>query len=203
MEGAHELECAGRRFLRSLEDDRAAGGEGARHFSGRRAHREIPWRECRDRTDRLAQHGVAHAGLARDHPAVDPQAFGRVPFDDVAAAQDFELRLFDRLALFERHRGGHHVDALTNEGGGLQDDLRALRGRGAAPDFEALFGGGERIVEIGPGRGRHGAEHALVGGIDDRLPARALPLSVDVELDERIFGHGFHPVCAVLLAASR
>ncbi len=35
------------------------------------------------------------------------------PFDDVASPEDFELRLFDRLALLERHGDGHLIDARS------------------------------------------------------------------------------------------
>jgi hypothetical protein len=40
---------------------------------------------------------------------------------------------------------------------------------------KAPFGGRERIVEIGRCRGRNGAEHAFIGGIDHGLTAGAFP----------------------------
>ena len=76
--------------------------------------------------DRLAQYGVPHSGLARDHAAVEPLAFGCIPLDDLATPEDFQPGLLDRLALFERHRDSHLIDTLANEGGRLQDDLRTL-----------------------------------------------------------------------------
>jgi hypothetical protein len=71
---------------------------------------------------------MPHAFFAGDDAPIEPKAFGRVPFDDVAAAQDLEPGLFDRLALFERHRGRHVVYALADETGGFEDDLRSLAG---------------------------------------------------------------------------
>lgn len=122
-------------------------------------------------------------GAGRDHTAIHPHAFGGIPFDDLGAAQDFELGLFERLALFERHRQGHLVYARTDQRGGFQDDLRARIGRGLAPDVEAALRGSQRIVEIGAGGMRHGAEHALVRGIDDRCARSPAPMSVYVKLD--------------------
>ena len=168
VEGAHQLHRAGRRFFRSLEDDGTARRQRAADLSRRRTHRKIPRRERRDRTDRLPQHGMPHAVFARDDAPIEPQSFGGVPFDDIAAAQDLEPGLIDRLALLERHRDRHLVDALADEAGGLQDDLRALGRRCLAPDRKSPFSGRERVVEIGCRRGRHGAEHAFIGWIDAR-----------------------------------
>jgi hypothetical protein len=103
---------------------------------------------------------VTHALCAGNDAPVEPQSFGRVPFDDVAAAQDFQPGLIDRLALLQRHRGRHFVDALAHQLGSFQDDLRALGRRRLAPDGKSAFGGGQRIVEIGRGRGRNGRRRA-------------------------------------------
>ena len=52
-EGADQLRRRSRRFLRRLDDDRAAGGERGRDLAHRLVDREIPRREGRDRADRL------------------------------------------------------------------------------------------------------------------------------------------------------
>ena len=79
---------AGRCFFRRFDDDRTASRKRARDFSGRRTHREIPWRKRRHNADRLAQHRMPHTGLAGYYPAIDSTSFGGVPLDDFAAAQD-------------------------------------------------------------------------------------------------------------------
>ena len=53
-----------RRFLRRLDDDRAAGGERCREFAHHLVDRKIPWREGGDRSDWLLQ-GNLHAHPAR------------------------------------------------------------------------------------------------------------------------------------------
>ena len=101
--------------------------------------------------DRLAQHGVAHAGLGRNDAAVGAAAFLRVPLDDVGAALHLQPRLRDRLALLQRHHHRHLLDALAHDGDRLEDDLGALGRRCAAPDLEALLGGGDGGGEVGRG----------------------------------------------------
>src|ERR1700712_1578306 len=133
---------------------------------------------------------MAHAGLGRDDAAIDPQSLGRIPFDDLAAAQDFEPGLIERLALLQRRRDRHHVDPLANEAGGLQDDLGPLGGRGVAPDAEPALGRGQRVVEIGRGGMRNRADHAFVGRVEHGMSARSLPAAVDVEFEFGIVHDG-------------
>jgi hypothetical protein len=185
VKGPYELHRSGRRFLGSLEDDRTAGGQRAADFSRGRTHREIPGRERCHGTDRLTQHGMPHALFARDDAAIDPPPLGRIPFEHVAAAQNLQPGLIDWLALFKCHRDRHVIDALADQACGFQDDLRSLGGGRLAPDCKSPFGGRERIVEIGSGRGRDGPEDAFIGRIDDRLAARALPAAVDIRVRYR------------------
>ncbi len=133
---------------------------------------------------------MAHALFAGDDTPIDPQPFGRIPFEDIAPAQNLQPGLIDRLALLKGHRDRHVIDALADEACGLQDDLRSLGGRRLAPDCKPPFGGRERIVEIGGRRGRDGPEDAFIGWIDDRLAARALPAAIDIELDFGVICHG-------------
>ncbi len=189
-EGLHELHRAGRRLLRRLQDDRAPGGQRAADLAGRRAHREVPRRERGHHADRLAQHGMAHAGLAGDDAAIQAPPLLRVPFEDLAAPQDFELRLRDRLALLQGHRGGHLIGPLAHRLHGAENDLGPLGGRGAGPDLEPFLGRGQGIVEILAGRVRHDAEDAFIRRVDDRLTVAAPPLSADTKLQLGVIGHG-------------
>ena len=99
----------------------------------------------------------------------------------------------DRLALFQRHRNGHLFDALAHELHGLEDDLGPLGRRGARPRFEALFRGGQRVIQIGPPRVWHDGQGALVGRIDHRLAVGLSPLTGDVQLQIRIIGYHHMP----------
>jgi hypothetical protein len=133
---------------------------------------------------------MAHALFARDDAPIEPQAFGRIPFEHIAPAQNLQPGLIDRLALFKGHRGRHVIDALADEACGFQDDLRSLGGGRLAPDCKSPFGGRERIVEIGGCRGRDGPEDAFIGWIDHRLAAGALPAAIDIEFDLGVICHG-------------
>jgi aldehyde dehydrogenase (NAD+) len=98
--------------------------EGAHPLSG--GDREIPRRERGDNTNRLTQDRMTHARLARNDAPVDATAFLRIPLDDVAAAQDLQSRLGDRLALLQRHRDRHLLDALAHEPHRFEDELGTL-----------------------------------------------------------------------------
>jgi hypothetical protein len=160
--------------------------DSAPHLARRRRHGEVPRRERRDDADRLAQHDIAHAGLARDHPSIDPAALGRIPIDDVAAAQDFEPRLRQRLALFEGHRHRVFLDPFAADLCGALNDRGARRRRCVAPDAKAILGRRQRIVEIGARRVRHGAEDAFVGRVDHRRAIATAPLAADVQLQLKV-----------------
>jgi hypothetical protein len=56
---------------------------------------------------------MPHAGPARDDAAMDAATLSGVPLDDVAAAQNFEPRLSDWLALLQRHGNGHFLYAVA------------------------------------------------------------------------------------------
>ena len=155
--------------------------------------REVPRREGGDRPDRLAQHGVAHAGLGGNDAAVGAAALLRVPLDDVGGALHFQARLRDRLALLERHDHRHLLDALAHDADRLQDDLGALGGRRVAPDLEALLGRGDGGGKVGRGGMRHRADARLVGRVDDGLAGAGDPLAVDQQLQFGIVGHVMRP----------
>ena len=63
-EGADQLGGRGRRFLRRLDDHRAAGGQRGRHLAHHLVDREVPGREGGDRADRLLEHHLARRQVA-------------------------------------------------------------------------------------------------------------------------------------------
>ncbi len=184
-EALDQFDAAARRFFRSLDDDRAAGGERAGDLAHRRQRREIPRREGRDDTDRLLQHDLAHALLAaRDDAAIGAAAFLGVPVDDVGAGEHFRARLRIDLALLLRHHLGNVVVAFAQEVGGLAHDLGAVIGRGCLPHCEALLGGGERGIEIGFAGMRQMRQRLAGRRIDHVLALAAFavePFAVDVK----------------------
>ena len=191
-EALHQFVTAGRGFFRSLDDDRAAGGERAGDLAHRRQRREIPRRESGDDADRLLQHDLAHALAAARHDAtVSAAAFLCVPVDDVGRGHHLDARFVDRLALLHGLRGGYMFNALAQQIGGLAHDLAALIGRCAFPDLKALLGGAERAIEIGLAGVRQLRQHLAGRRIDDVLALAAFavkPLAVDIKLQIGIHG---------------
>ena len=191
-EAFHQLDAAARRFFRGLDDERAAGGQGAGDLAHRRQRREIPRREGGDHADRLLQHQLAHAFLAAgDDAAIGAAAFLGVPVDDVGAGEHFGAQLDIDLALFLRLHLGDVVVALAHQIGGLAHDLGAVIGRGRLPHREALRGGGERGVEVG-GRGMRQMRQGLAGRRIDHVFALAAfavePFAIDVKRELGIHG---------------
>src|SRR4030095_1731085 len=68
-EGLDELRARAGRVLRSLDDDRAAGGERRRGLAHHLVDREVPRREGRDGTDRLLHDELVNVLGARRHDA--------------------------------------------------------------------------------------------------------------------------------------
>ena len=83
------------------------------------------------------------------------------------------------------HDGRDLLGALADQVRGLAHDFRAVIGRHRAPDGEALFGGGQRAIEIGLGGMRQIGEGLAGRRIDHFLGlARAAvqPFAVDMQL---------------------
>ncbi len=192
--GLNKLHRAGRRFLGRFQYDRTSRRQRSADLARRRTHREIPGRERGHDADRLAEHGMAHTRLTRDHAAVDAPAFLGVPFDDFASAQDFQSRLRDRLALFQGHGHRHLFDPPTHDLGGARNDLRPFCRPGPRPYPEAGRGCRQRPVEIGPRRVRNGSKDGLVRWVDDGLPVGFLPLAADEKPERGVVGHRSSPV---------
>ena len=93
-EGLDQLGARAGRILRSLDDDRAAGGERRRGLAHHLVDREVPRREGRDRTDRLLDDELVHVLGARRHDAaVGAAAFLGHPVDDVGGEVGLDLGL--------------------------------------------------------------------------------------------------------------
>ena len=191
-EAFDQLDAAARRLFRSLDDDRAAGGERAGDLADRRQRREIPRRERGNHTDRLLQHDLAHALLAPgDDAAIGTAALLGVPVDDVGAGQDLGARLDIDLALLLRLHLGNVIVALAHQIGGLAHDLGAIIGGRGPPQREALFGGGERGVEIGFAGMRQMRQRLAGRRVDHVLALAAVavePLAVDIKTKIGVHG---------------
>jgi hypothetical protein len=140
------------------------------HFASRRAHGEVPWRKRRHNANGLSQQGMSHPGLARYNTAVDTTTFLRVPFDDLAAAQDFQSRLGDRLPLLQSHRDGHVLEPLAHDPGSPKNNIRPLRRGGPRPQPKAVSRRGQGIVKIGARGMWDSAENASSAGLMTGAP---------------------------------
>ena len=192
--GLNKLHRAGRCFLGRFQYDRTSRRQRPADLARRRTHREIPGRECGHDADWLAEHGMAHARLTRDHAAVEAPAFLGVPLDDFAPAQDFQSRLHDRLALFQGHGHRHLFDPPTHDLGGARNDLRPFCRPGPRPYPEARRGCRQRPVEIGPRRVRNGSKDGLVRRVDDGPSFGFLPFAADEKSERGVVGHRSSPV---------
>ncbi len=191
-EALHQFDGAARRFFRGLDDERAAGGQRAGDLADRRQRREIPRREGGDHADRLLQYHLAYALLAAgDDAAIGAAAFLGVPVDDVGGGEHLGARLDVNLALLLGLHLGDVIATLAHQIGGLAHDLGAVIGRSRFPDRKALFGGGERGVEIGARGVRQNGKHLAGRRIDHVLGLAAFaiePFAVDVKREIGIHG---------------
>ena len=129
----------GRRFLRRLDDDRAAGGQRAGQLAHHLVDREVPRREGGDRPDRLLNDELIDAlGSRRNDPAIGAARLLGEPVDDVGAGQRLALGLGQRLALLQGQQRRDRVGALAQQVGGLAHDLRAIERRDLAPGRKPL-----------------------------------------------------------------
>ena len=195
-EGADQLRRRRRGFLRRLDDDRAAGRKTCGDLAHDLVDREIPRRECRDRTDRLLDRDLVDAGAARrDHPSIGALGFLGEPFDDVGRRHRLHFGFGQRLALLHRQQRRDFVVALAHDRGRLAHDLAAVEWRHCTPDLEPLGSGLQRLVEIGAVGMRDGADHILGGRVehgDGSARLARTPFAVDEQLGVGI-GHTFPP----------
>lgn len=112
-------------------------------------------------------HDVFESRLARNDAAIGTLALGRIPFEKLAASDNFKTRLRQRLAVLHvmswaissmRSRMSRAALRITS----------ALRRRNPAPHAETLCGGVERLVEIGARSDRHRADNGFIGGVEHR-----------------------------------
>ena len=89
-----------------------AGRERGRHLACGDNRREVPRRKGRHRPDGLHQGRIADVGLAGwDDAAIGAASFLGEPVDDIGRGGEFDARLHQHLALFERHDAGEVVEA--------------------------------------------------------------------------------------------
>lgn len=103
MQCACERDHAGRRVLRPLEHDGAAGRQRRSHLLDGLHDRKIPRCESRADADWLTQNGLPHERIAGGHDAaVNAPSFFRVPGERIGSGIHFPDRLRERFALIER-----------------------------------------------------------------------------------------------------
>ncbi|KIT90211.1 hypothetical protein QU40_00225, partial [Staphylococcus aureus] len=123
-EGPHQRRAGGRRVLRPLQDDGAAGAERRGNFAHRLVDREGPGREAGDRPHGLAQDELHYALAAGgDHPSVGAPPLLREPFDDLGGDMRLDAGFVQRLALLQGHQPGDVGVALAQQRGRLAHDL--------------------------------------------------------------------------------
>ncbi len=181
-EATHHFDARARRLFGRLDDDRAAGRQGAADLARRRQCREVPWREGGDDTDRLLHDQLADLAAARHDAAVGAAALFRIPLDDIGRGHHLGAGLGEHLALFLHQGLADGVVPLADQVRRLAHDFRAVIGGRRAPYRKALFGGFQRLVEIGRAGMRQLREWLLGCRIDHILAAATVavePLAVD------------------------
>src|SRR4029078_6007936 len=131
------------------------------------------------------QTSVAHARLAAGNPAaIGSAAFLGIPINDVGAGENLGARLDIDLALLLGHHFRNMVITLAQQIGAFAHTLRALVGGRCLPGCKALFGGGERGIEVAVTRMGKLRQRLAGRRIDHLLPTAALavePLAVDIK----------------------
>ena len=147
------------------------------------ADRKIPRRERGHRPHGLLDDGHALAGQAlRQHASIGAPALFRVPVEDFRGRLQFDARLVNALAHFERRDARDLFAARAHEIRGLLENLAALHGQQRAPFAPGALRGGECAVEIGGAGMRQLPEHFFGRRIDDGLSLATLcakPFAVD------------------------
>src|SRR5690606_22539718 len=181
-----ELHAGCRRLLRSLDDARAAGREGAGDLARGRERGKVPGRKGGNGAHGLRLHPLPNARLARrNDAAVESARLLRIPLEDVRRGADLGARLGERLALLQREQPGYVLHALAEAARRFQEDRTAGDGWRRRPHLEAALDCrhcGGKIVRRGV---RQLADRLFRGRIDDRLPAAASALRPGAVDEER------------------
>ena len=133
-----------RREFRGLDDDRTTGSKCRGALARDHCDREIPGRDRRDHTDRLADHDIATVIQRRgDYIAIDTLRLLGEPLDERGAIGDLAARLGQRLALLSRHQSrkilamlDDQLEPATQDGGALLCGFRAPFGKSARSSLD-------------------------------------------------------------------
>ena len=158
-----------RRELGRLVHHRVAGGQARRALPQRDLQRVVPRADADADAQRL---------LACVHPRVGPEGcrlavqttaadeVGEV-LEHVGARGDVDGGGFrERFARVFGLERGEEIVARAEEGGGAEQDARALWGRSIGPGGEGARGGGDGGVDVGWGGGADCGEWEGCGGVD-------------------------------------
>ena len=160
-EGFGDQVRADRRQRGRLENDGASGDQRRRRLPHRDGEGEVPRRDQRDRSDRLAQ-GEAESAphLGGQRLAVLPETLSGIELEDVEPAQDLAPRLRQDLALFPAERLGDEIHLLLEDGIRPREDPAPLGSRRRRPPRERLRRGVDRGLRV---------RRAALGELSDRL----------------------------------
>src|SRR5262245_54141947 len=172
--------------LRTLDDDRTAGGQRGCDLAHRLRDGKVPGREASNRADGLHDHHVAHTvGAGGDNAAVG--ALASPAYESMMSAADSTSALASarNFALLLGEHLGDFAGAGAHEVGRLAQNLAALERGHFTPGLEALVDGRKRPVEVAPADVAKRANWLAGGGIDHilRLCAGGFnPGAIDVML---------------------
>ncbi len=186
-QGPEQLGARARRFLRPLDDQRAAGGQAGGGLAHHLIDREVPRGEGGHDADRFAHHDLGHiVGARRDGAAVQALSFTGHEFQGLGGAVQLPARVGQGLAVLQGHLQGDVVDPLAQQGRALDHDAAALQGRGLAPDLKPALGRRDGAVQLGLARMGHRTDHLARGRVVHRQDATVVgcgPLAVDQQQD--------------------
>jgi hypothetical protein len=182
-----EAQCAERRLLGRLQDDRAAGRQCRRNLPRRHHQWEVPRDDLPDDADRFAQGiGMPVAGRGDgDCRAVDlGRPAGHVPQDLVRTRQVDIARVADRLAVVERLEFGNLIGVAFEKIGELPNQLAAILRRGLrlGAGLEGAQWGFDGFVDIGCIGLGHSGNHLTgrwVEHVEPLARSGVLPIAVD------------------------
>ena len=195
-EGADQFSRRGRRLFRRFDDDRAAGRQRRAELADDLIDRKIPWRECRDRADRLLEHQIGDVRRARRHdPAIGAAALLGEPIERVGGGERSSI-----LALLPAACPARASSSSRSAIEPLAQQIAAARCRTFARSKADMSRQSAKPASAAANAASRSAisargdltDHLLGRGIDDiaRAGARAgLPDAVDEEQNIQILRH--------------
>ncbi len=102
-ESSSHFQGGQRHLFVGLDDAGTAGGKSGCDLAAWNEGWEVPWREGRNRPDRLLYNHASPRTWSWYHPAVGTPAFLSLPVNDIGRPGDFPLGFLQRFTLFQGH----------------------------------------------------------------------------------------------------